>query len=167
RGTALDVTRAEAAVQNTLATVPQLRTARASAAFRLGVLTGRPPAEGLALAGDCGNAPRLETLIPVGDGAGLLARRPDVRESARLLDAALARVDLAAADLYPRITLGGSLGASAMSLGDLGSEESLRFGLGSLISWSFPNVTAVRARLAATEAESEAAIAQFQQTILV
>lgn len=166
RGTSLDVARAEAALQATRATLPQLRAARNSAAYRLGVLTGRPPAEGIALAGECTAAPRLDALLPVGDGAGLLARRPDVREAARSLDAALARVGVASADLYPRVTLGGSLGVSALSFDDLGSGESFRFGLGPLISWSFPNMAVARARIAGAEAETDAALARFQQTML-
>ncbi len=50
--------------------------------------------------------------IPVGDGAALLARRPDVRAAERRLAASTARIGVATADLYPRITLGGSVGST-------------------------------------------------------
>ena len=44
--------------------------------------------------------------IPVGDGAALLRRRPDIRQAERSLAAATARIGVATADLYPKISLG-------------------------------------------------------------
>src|SRR5690606_19276171 len=96
-----------------------------------------------------------------GEGAQLLARRPDVRAAERRLAAASARVGVATADLYPRITLGGSVGSTASSLDDLGSNRGFRFSLGPLISWSFPNISASRARLAQARAVSQGALATF------
>ena len=58
----------------------------------------------------CTLPPRLATLIPIGDGATLLKRRPDVRQADRLLAAATARIGVATADLYPKITLSGLYG---------------------------------------------------------
>src|SRR5690606_1912018 len=95
------------------------------------------------------------------------ARRPDVRRAERDLAAAAARVNVATADLYPRISLGGSLGTTAGTAGDLGESANLRFGLGPLISWSFPNVFAARARIAQAGAAADAALATFDQTVLV
>jgi outer membrane protein TolC len=99
--------------------------------------------------------------LPVGDGAGLLARRPDVRAAERRLAAATARVGVATADLYPNVTLGGSIGSTATSVAGLGRDSGLRFSIGPLISWSFPNITAARARLNQAKAVSEAALASF------
>ena len=48
--------------------------------------------------------PHLNALIPVGDGAALLKRRPDVRQAERRLAAATARIGVATADLYPQIS---------------------------------------------------------------
>ncbi|MBU2396924.1 MAG: TolC family protein, partial [Alphaproteobacteria bacterium] len=111
--------------------------------------------------------PQLSQPIPVGDGARLLARRPDVRQAERQLAGAAARVNVATADLYPRITLGGSLGATALDAGGLGDSENFRFSVGPLINWSFPNVFAARARIEQASAASDAALATFDQTVLV
>ena len=42
----------------------------------------------------------------MGDGAALLRRRPDIRQAERSLAAATARIGVATADLYPKISLG-------------------------------------------------------------
>src|SRR5690606_41844009 len=91
RETDLDTSRAGALLAQTRAEIPTLQALQQPAPYRLAVLTGRPPAEFPAdLA--TGAAPlRLDRPIPVGDGAALLARRPDVRAAERRLAAATAR----------------------------------------------------------------------------
>ncbi|WP_040346507.1 TolC family protein, partial [Brevundimonas diminuta] len=96
----------------------------------------------------------------------LLARRPDVRQAEARLSAAAARVNVATAGLYPSIRLGGSLGSTALDASDLGEDANFRFSVGPLISWSFPNVWAARARIKQAGAQSDAALATFDQTVL-
>lgn len=166
-GNGLDVARARAVLEQTRASLSPLRAQREGAVFRLATLTGRTPAEASEAARACVTPPQLSQPIPVGDGAGLLARRPDVRRAERDLAAASARVNVATADLFPRITLGGSIGATALESGGLGDSENLRFSVGPLISWSFPNVLAARARVEQAGAGAQAALATFDQTVLV
>lgn len=166
-GTGLDTARARSALESTRATLPTLRAARDEALFRLATLTGGTPAQASDAARQCQRAPQLMQPIPVGDGAALLARRPDIRQAERNLAAAAARVNVATASLFPTITLGGSLGSTALDAGDLGDDASFRFGVGPLISWSFPNIAVARARIAQTGALSDAALADFDQAVLV
>ena len=165
--TQLDVARAAAALETTRATVPPLEAARQSALFRLATLTGRTPSQASAEAQACSEIPQILSALPIGDGAGLIARRPDIREAERRLQAAAARVGVATADLSPRITLGGSLSSSALEVGDLVEDRALAFQVGPLISWSFPNMAVARSRLAAAEAGTDAALARFDQSVLV
>ena len=95
----------------------------------------------------------------------MLARRPDVRAAERRLAAATARIGVATADLYPRITLGGSIGSSAASAGNLFSNP-VGFVLGPLISWAFTDHARARARVAGAEAGAQEALAQFDGTVL-
>lgn len=161
RATALQTSQAGALLDQTRAEIPLLEAQQQIALYRLAVLTGRPPADFPRDVAECSEPPRLDTPIPVGDGAALLARRPDVRAAERRLAAATARVGVATAELYPSISIGGSLGTTAGSLGDLGSGSALRFGIGPLISWSFPNISVARARIAQAEAGQQAALAAF------
>nr|WP_313417409.1 efflux transporter outer membrane subunit [Brevundimonas diminuta] len=165
-GNGLDVARARAALEQTRASLPPLRASRDGALFRLATLTGRTPAEASEAARACQSPPQLSQPIPVGDGAALLARRPDVRQAEARLSAAAARVNVATAGLYPSIRLGGSVGSTALDASDLGESANMRFSVGPLISWSFPNVWAARARIKQADAQSDAALATFDQTVL-
>jgi NodT family efflux transporter outer membrane factor (OMF) lipoprotein len=166
RATALETSQAGAQLDRTRAAIPALEAQRQSALYRLAVLTGRPPTDYPPAAAACETPPALARPIPVGNGASLLARRPDIRQAERNLAAATARIGVATADLYPSVTIGGSIGSTAGSVGDLGSSDSFRFSVGPLISWSFPNIFAARARIHEAEASADAALASFDGTWL-
>jgi NodT family efflux transporter outer membrane factor (OMF) lipoprotein len=165
-GNGLDTARARSALETSRAALPPLRAQRDGALFRLATLTGRTPAEASNAARGCVRPPQLSQPIPVGDGAALLARRPDVRQAERRLAAAAARVNVAVANLYPTISLGASAGATALDIADLGEEDNVRFSLGPLISWSFTNPGVSRARVKRADALTQAALADFDQTVL-
>lgn len=164
-GTRLDVARIAALRQQRQAEVPTLVAERQAALFRLATLTGRTPAELPPEAGARRATLLIDQPIPVGDGAALLARRPDVRSAERRLAAATARIGVATADLYPRITLGGSFGSSGGGLGNLFGAGPLTWLLGPLLSWT-ANREPARARIAAAEADTQAALATFDGAVL-
>lgn len=164
-GTLLDVARIAALRHQRQAEVPVLVAERQAALFRLATLTGRPPRDLPAEASARSVTLRIDRPIPVGDGAALLARRPDVRAAERRLAAATARIGVATADLYPRITLGGSFGSSGGGFGDLFGAGPLGWLLGPLLNWTV-NREPARARVAAAEADTQAALATFDGTLL-
>lgn len=166
RTSALDVSRATALREQQRATLSPLRAQRDAALFRLATLTGRAPADLPAEVGARKLTLRLDRAIPVGDGRGLLARRPDIREAERRLAAETARIGVATADLYPRISLGGSVGSTGPSIGDMFGGGPLRWLLGPLLSWNFPNQEAGRAKIAQAKASTRAALAGFDGTVL-
>ncbi|NNM76134.1 TolC family protein [Sphingomonas sp. ID1715] len=163
--TPLDSARIEALRNQRQADIPSLQAERQSALFRLATLTGRAPAELPPAAGARQTSLVLNQPIPVGDGAALLARRPDVRAAERRLAAATARIGVATADLYPRVTLGGSVGSTGAGFGNLFGANPLTWLLGPLINWSV-NQAPARARVAGAEADSRVALAQFDGTVL-
>ena len=163
--TRLDTARIAALRNQRQAEIPAIAAERDNALFRLAMLTGRAPAELPQAAGARTASLTLDRPIPVGDGAQLLARRPDIRAAERRLAAATARIGVATAELYPQVSLGGSLGASAGSLGNLFSNP-IGFLLGPLISWSFSDHARARARIAGAEAGAQEALAEFDGTVL-
>jgi NodT family efflux transporter outer membrane factor (OMF) lipoprotein len=163
--TPLDTARIASLREQRAADIPLLAAQRQSALFRLATLTGRAPQDLPAIAAARTTTLRLDQPIPVGDGAGLLARRPDVRAAERRLAAATARIGVATADLYPRITLGGSVGQTSLGLTDFFGAGPFRWLLGPLISWNV-NQGRARARIAGAEADTQAALATFDGTVL-
>ena len=165
-GTEFDVVRAEQLAAQTRAAIPPLEGQRRAALFQLTALLGRTPARLATEADGCVAPPRLKAPLPVGDGASLLKRRPDVRLADRRLAAATARIGVATADLYPRISLTGLYGGAAPHLGDLVTASGLTWGVGPEINWSFPNMAGPRARIHAAKAEAAARLAGFDSTVL-
>lgn len=163
--TPLDSARIDALRNQRQAEIPTLLAERESALFRLATLTGRAPAELPAEVGTRRDSLRLDQPIPVGDGAALLARRPDVRAAERRLAAATARIGVATADLYPRVSLGGSAGSTGVGLGNAFGAGPLTWLIGPLLNWSV-NQAPARARIAGAEAESRVALAQFDGAVL-
>jgi NodT family efflux transporter outer membrane factor (OMF) lipoprotein len=167
RSDRLDLIRTTTLRDQQQAAIPALAADRDAALFRLATLTGRTPQQLPATVRLATRTPQLSQPIPVGDGRALLARRPDIRAAERRLAADTARIGVATADLYPRITLGASVGTTALGGGQLLGGGPLNWVLGPLISWAFPNQEAIRARIGAAKADSAASLATFDGTVLV
>jgi len=165
-GSEFDVVRAQELVAQAQAVIPPLLGLRRAALFQLAAMLGRSPSGAPAEVEACAKAPQLTALIPVGDGASLLKRRPDVRQADRQLAGAIARVGVATADLYPRISLIGFYGGAAPNFPDLFKEAGLAWGLGPSVQWSFPNQSGPRALVHRAEANSTAALAKFDSVVL-
>jgi len=161
-----DVVRSQGLAATTNAEVPGLEGERRVSLYELTALLGRTPQNAPVETLTCASAPQLAGRIPVGDGASLLRRRPDVREAERQLAAATARIGVATADLYPRISLTGFYGGIGPNLPTLSQESGLTWGVGPSISWTFPNQSAPRARVREAEADSRAALDHFDSVVL-
>ncbi|KIU26031.1 transporter [Sphingomonas melonis] len=153
----LEVAQAATIAASTRAAIAPFEAQRANALYRLATLQGRPPAEARGFGFDCAAAPRLRGAVPVGDGASLLLRRPDVREAERRLAAAAARIGVARADLYPRVSLSGALGLLGGGLRGVASP---------LVTWAFPNRAPARARLEQARGAERAALAGWDVAVL-
>ena len=89
-----------------------------------------------------------------------------MRLADRRLAAATARIGVATADLYPRISLIGFLGGASSQPESLAALRGLTWGLGPTVSWSFPNQAEVRARIHKANAGADVALARFDSTVL-
>ncbi|HWP93411.1 MAG TPA: efflux transporter outer membrane subunit [Thermodesulfobacteriota bacterium] len=167
RGTELDTSRARAQLNSTLATIPPLETAIKRAIYRLSVLVGQEPTALEAELSEPENLPSLPKLVAVGTPEALLRRRPDIRFAERTLAAETARIGIATADLFPRITFTGSIALEAESFSGLGDSGSGTFFLLPRIFWAAFDLGRVRARIKAADASAEAALAQYEQTVLL
>jgi NodT family efflux transporter outer membrane factor (OMF) lipoprotein len=164
--TDLDVDRQAALLDQTRAAIPTFDGEHRAALFELAALIGKTPAEVPKDAATCKVTPRIAQSLPVGDGAALLGRRPDVREAERQVAAATARIGIAAADLYPTISLGGNVAGSGATAAGLTSSTGLSFGVGPLLTWTVPNISVARAHVRESTAQAQAALASFDSSVL-
>ncbi|EJU11307.1 RND efflux system outer membrane lipoprotein [Sphingomonas sp. LH128] len=160
----LDVERAGAQTATARAAIPALEGQQQVALFELAALLGTTPDQVPESAQRCTEPPEPAASIPVGDGAALLRRRPDLRQAERQLAADTARIGVATADLYPRISLGGS--GNFFRNDQVRGDNSFTFSLGPLISWSFPNIAVARSRIRQAEAQGEASLAAFDGRLI-
>lgn len=164
---AVDVERAQGFLAQVEAEIPPLEGRRRSAFYQLSVLLGRTPAEGPAEVLTCATPPHLRgDGLAVGDGVALLRRRPDIRAAEYRVAGATARVGVATADLYPRISLAGFFGGASADFGTLTRGRAVTWGAGPSISWDFPIQAGPRARLAGAQAGETAAVAAFDSVVL-
>lgn len=161
-----DVASAAAVYDQARAATPTFEGEQRAQLFELAVLTGRPPAQISAAAAGCRAPPRIDQPLPVGDGAALLKRRPDVREAERTLAGDTARIGLATADLYPTVSLTGAVATGGASPKAFVSSASFTYQLGPMITWTFPNVLVARAEVAQARAQASASIAAFDKVVL-
>jgi NodT family efflux transporter outer membrane factor (OMF) lipoprotein len=160
----LDITRARQLVDQQTGVIPSLEAARRNALFRLTTLTGKPPELFARDLETCVSPPRLTRPLPIGDGAALLKRRPDVREAERELAAATANIGVQTAQLYPDIAIGlpiGSIGA----VRDAYTSSTNLYGIGATLKWQL-NQSAARARIQEAKASTRMALANFDGVVL-
>lgn len=165
-GTEFDTARAQAQLSATLGTIAPLEAAVARSIHRLSVLVGREPGALRAELAPAQNLPALPGIVPVGDPAGLLRRRPDIRVAERQLAGATARIGVAVADLFPRVTFTGSTGYVSATSDGLGERGSEAYTMAPGISWAIFDLGHVQARIAASKAAREGALLQYEKTVL-
>lgn len=168
RGSGFDADRAEALMHSTAASIPALEATLARTRYRLAVLSGQAPtaldarlAAPLPLPGIAPTA-----LARIGSPQSLLRRRPDIAAAEQQVAAAAARIGVARSQLFPQLTLDGSLGLNAGSVGALGRRDALAFSLGATLVWSLVDFGRRRAQIAAASARGAQAVAAYEKTVL-
>lgn len=161
----LDLEQSRVLRAQTAASIPALQTTLAAAANRIAVLTGDAPGAELALLEPARPIPLGPEVIATGLPAELLQRRPDVVSAERRLAAETARIGVATAQLYPALRLSGSLTTSSLSLGGLGG--SILGDVASAITAPIFQGGQIRAQIEGQRATTDAAFADYRQTVLI
>jgi outer membrane protein, multidrug efflux system len=160
----IDVEQARAQRAQTAAAVPLLEQSEAQARYRLSVLTGAAPGSLDVLIAGQAALPALPSIISAGAPVELLRRRPDVRSAERDLAAATARIGIAMAQLYPALSLSGSVSTNASSFRNL---------LDVLTGNLFANLSGIifdggqrQSEVRSQQAAAEGALAAYRSAIL-
>jgi NodT family efflux transporter outer membrane factor (OMF) lipoprotein len=146
------------------AELPRYEAAQKAALYRLSMLLARPLNQLPQGVADCAELPHIAQVMPVGDGAALLKRRPDVRQAERRLAVSTAAIGVATGELYPDISIGATVGTVGI-LDELGDPSTNRWGFGGVINWTIPS-NGARARIHIAEASNQVALAHFDGVVL-
>lgn len=145
---------------------PQLEVGRRNAIRRLATLTGVPAPAGVReMISILPGALPVPAYVRAGRPEDLLRMRPDVAAAEQDLMRALARVQIAKADLYPRLTLVGSIGSTAAP-SDAMDTGALRFGVGPMLNWGIFDMERTRARIRAAGEQAVAAGALWESAFM-
>jgi len=167
RGTQFDTARARALYESTTSRIPALQSAIAVDEHRLAVLCGQSP-DALVSELEIEKAlPDLPESIDPGTPADLVRRRPDINASEQRLHAATEQIGVNTADLFPRVNFGGLLGLMQYHSDTAFDGVSPTNLAGLSIDWSFLDRGRVKARIAASRADGDAELAQYQQAVLL
>ncbi len=161
----LDQEQARANRAQTAASIPSIEASYNSAVSRLGVLTGQAPGALKAQMEAVRPIPQGPERIAVGIPADTLRQRPDVRLAERNLAAAVAQIGVAEAQLYPQLSLGGSIDAGAGSIGALFDVITGR--VFANIAQTIFDAGRNRAQVRANQAAADGAFYGYKQTVLI
>jgi len=148
------------------ATLAGAQAAERAAALRVVALVGAQPDALLPRLAAAAPIPAAPDAITAGLPSDLLRRRPDIRVAERDLAAATADVGVATADLFPRLTLGLSIGQQARAIGDLFDSDSSRLQAGPGLSWPIFSGGATRARIRVAGARVDQAAARYDAAVI-
>jgi len=161
----LDVDQFEAERENAAARIAELKRQMVQKENELSVLLGRNPRQisrGRSLTEQV-----MPPVVPAGLPSELLQRRPDVVQAEQGLAAATARIGMATADRFPKLSITGILGIASPQLSRLVANETFFGVAGPSLTGPLFNAQILGFQQKAVEAQARQALAQYEQTILV
>lgn len=161
----LDVKQAEQNLANTESQIPLLRAGIERTINKLSTLTGSLPGslkkQILQSNSRISGLPKRVKFIP----RDLLRQRPDIRLAERQLASQTARVGIAEAELYPKLTLNGVFGFSANS-GSLLSNSARNWSFGPQLSWNIFSGGRIKNEIKLQEHRLDEARLKYEKTVL-
>ncbi len=161
----LDVDQFEAERENAAARIAELKRQMIQKENELSVLLGRNPSQ--IARGRSLTEQMMPPVVPAGLPSELLQRRPDVVQAEQQLVAATARIGVAQAERFPKLSLTGILGVASPQLTDLVSPATDFGVLAPFVTGPLLNAQTLGFQQRAAEAQAKQAVAQYEQTILV
>jgi NodT family efflux transporter outer membrane factor (OMF) lipoprotein len=158
-----DVALAQTQLDTTRAQLIDLGVARAQYEHAIAILAGKPPAAVTIPAAVLNTPPPA---VPIGVPSALLERRPDIAAAERTTASANEQIGIAVAAYYPTLTLSASGGFEATDIAKWFSLPSRFWSLGAALSETVFEGGKRGAQVKMTEAEYDATVATYRQTVL-
>ncbi|MCE5244583.1 MAG: efflux transporter outer membrane subunit [Syntrophobacteraceae bacterium] len=164
--TELAVQQARYNLEYTRSQIPALRTGLEESMNRIAVLLGEQPGGVHAELAPAGPIPVPPREAAVGVPADVLRQRPDVRKAERELAAQTAQVGVATAELYPKLTLKGSIGLNAETLSTQFLTGSHSYSVGPSLALPVFRGGAIRKNIEVQSALQEQALVAYESGVL-
>jgi NodT family efflux transporter outer membrane factor (OMF) lipoprotein len=161
-----EVAQAEALLAQAEATVPPLRAALEAQMNRLDVLMGVQPGTYAAELSMPGEIPQVPSISVRDAPQDLLRRRPDVIAAERRFAASNARIGVAIAEYYPKISLSGLVGFESQGAGHLFSAAAFQPEAAAGLRWRLFDFGRVDAEVAQAKGADAEALARYRQSVL-
>ncbi len=160
----LETSRALGALGNAQATIPQIQSAIVAKENQISILVGKAP----------GPIPRgtpmyeqpIAPVVPAGLPSALLERRPDLRQAEQQLVAANARVGVAKAEFFPKLSLTALFGAASPELSAFTGGGATVWAVAGMLSGPLFNYGRTTGNYNAAIAQWEQARLQYEQAVL-
>jgi len=162
----LDVTQAEAALEQVQTQLPHLRDAVAQEEYSMDVLLGEQPGTAHAIIGASVSIPASDKKLVLAAPASVIAQRPDIRVAERKLAASTAQQGVAVAKFFPDISLTGFFGVLNTSMNNLVTPGNQSWMAGGSVLWPILSYGTLSANLDAANAQQQEAMATYQKTII-
>ncbi len=161
----LDAEQARSNMEVTHSQIPLLQTSLAEAEHRLAILLGLLPTALHEQLATPGALPSVPEQVAVGIPAQALNQRPDVRAAERQLAAETARIGQASAARYPQLTLSGSIGLEALTLGTLEAPGALTRSLVGQLAVPIFDAGRIRQQIDIQNAVQEQALINYEASV--
>lgn len=132
----------------------------------LAVLVGRAPGALDAQLDEAKAIPLPPPSVPIGDPAAMVRRRPDIRAAERRYAAATAKIGVAEAQRFPRLSFMGVIGIGGTEPGDVFDTKNLAAIALPQLSWSFLDFGRNAARVEQARGKQDEAAAQYRASVL-
>lgn len=132
----------------------------------LAILSGRIPGSALVELEEAVEVPLPPEQVAVGDPASLVARRPDIRAAERNLAAATARIGVAEAAMFPKLSFMGILGLGGTSPDEIFDVEEFSALAIPRLEWNFLDFGRIEASIDHAGAVRDEAAADYETTVL-
>ena len=162
----LDVANADAQVATTTSQIPMLESSARQTVYAMAALLDREPGALVQELSAPAEVPATPPAVPAGVPSDLLQRRPDIRRAEANIHSATANIGVATADLFPKVTIDGSLGWQSANAGSLFDPLSRFWSFGPSVTWNVFQSGKTLSNIEVQRAIQEQSLLTYRQTVL-
>jgi outer membrane protein TolC len=153
-------------VATTASQIPLLEASVQQTIYNMSVLLGQEPAALLDELMPTSTIPAAPPSVPAGVPSDLLRRRPDIRRAEAQIHAETARIGVAVADLFPKVSLSGSAGFRDSKFSSLTDGQNRFWSFGPSIDLPIFSAGRIQSNIELQKAVQEQSFITYKQTVL-